>query len=654
MLYGEPFLEGQRLAESACTPNCSSIAPPSDRWPPICSNAHGDRRVTRMFKSKRSEIARDGQTGRDTCLVCGAGLLESELYVRYRVCPLCGFHYSVTARERIELLADPGTFRETNRAVTSVDPLSFSSRVSYRERIFRDQRRTGLTEAAVTGTCSIGGSAAVLIVLDFGFMGGSMGSVVGEKVALAFEHASKRKRPVIAVVTSGGARIQEGILSLMQMAKTALAVNRFSVNALPFIAVLANPASGQAYASFANLADLILAEPGAIVGLAPMRAIKDSSESPVPGGAHTAEAHMEHGMIDAVVDRTALRDRLAILLDLLGPQYRLTSTRRAVIEKADTDRAPAWDSVKLARRTDRPTAMDYIARIATDFVELHGDRVYGDDGAVVCGLAHLGAQTVMVVGQERGRSGDSVQRSQGRTSPEGFRKAQRAMGLADRFEIPLVTLIDTPGPNSSIDAEQRGLGNVIGATMALMGGLEVPTVAAIVGEGGSEGALALAVADRVLMMENAIYTVISPEDAAGLIYQDEAMAEEVAESLKLTAQDCREFGIVDVVVPEPPSGAHANPDEAARQLRRALHLALAELQAMSMRKTLSNRYKKYRRLGEYSSRIRAAISREVNTLQGLVSTGVKRIARRGDLPAEDSVEGALPGAEPGGEAVIGD
>ena len=607
-----------------------------------------------MFKSRRSETTEDGPTDRDTCLVCGAVLQESELYLRHRVCPVCSFHYSVTARERIELLADPGTFRETNRSVTSVDPLSFSSRVSYKERIFRDQRRTGLTEAAVTGTCSIGGSATVLIVLDFGFMGGSMGSVVGEKVALAFENAAKRKRPVVAVVTSGGARIQEGILSLMQMAKTSLAVNQFNTKGLPFISVLANPASGQAYASFANLADIILAEPGAIVGLAPMRAIKESSDSPVPGGSHTAESHMEHGMIDAVVDRTSLRDRLAILLDLLGPQYRLTSTRRAVTEKSDTDPAPAWDSVKLARHSDRPTAMDYIGRITTDFVELHGDRVYGDDGAIVCGLGHLGGQTVMVIGQERGRSGDPVQRNQGRTSPEGFRKSQRAIGLAARFEIPLVTLIDTPGPYSSIDAEQRGLGNVIGTTMALMGGLEVPTVAAIVGEGGSEGALALAVADRVLMMENAIYTVISPEDAAGLIYQDETMAEEVAESLKLTAQDCKEFGIVDVVVQEPPSGAHSNPDEAARQLRRALHLELAELQAMSQRKMLASRYKKYRKLGEYSSRIRAAISREVNTLQGLVSTGVKRIARRRELPAEDSVEGALPGAEPETNPTPGD
>ena len=605
------------------------------------------RSVAGIFRSvgKRGSVEESSSPLREACLACGAGLLDSELYAQVRVCPVCRFHYSITARERIDSLADPGTFRETNRSVTSIDPLSFSSRVPYKQRIRSDQRRTGLTEAAVTGTCAIGGCATVLVVLDFGFMGGSMGSVVGEKVALAFEHAARRKRPVVAIVTSGGARIQEGVLSLMQMAKTSLAVNQLDSKGLPVISVLANPASGQAYASFANLADVILAEPGAIVGLAPMRAIREASAEPPPGGSHTSESHLSHGMLDAVVDRTQLRDHVAVLLDLLGQQYQLTSTRKGETEKSRDAPHGAWDSVKLARHSERPTSLDYIGRIITDFVELHGDRAYGDDRAVVCGLGHLGGQTVIVIGQERGRSGDPVSRNDGRTSPEGFRKAQRAMRLAAKFELPLVTLIDTPGAYSSLEAEERGLGNVIGTTMALMGQLEVPTVAAVVGEGGSEGALPLAVADRVIMLENAIFSVISPEDAAEVIYQDEARAEEVAESLKLTAQDCHELGIVDTVVQEPPTGAHSNPDEAARQLRRALLMELAELQGISTRKRLSARYKKYRKLGEYSSRIRTAIAREVNALQGVVSTGVKRIARRRELPAEELVEGALPGPE---------
>ncbi|MCX8213981.1 MAG: acetyl-CoA carboxylase carboxyl transferase subunit beta, partial [SAR202 cluster bacterium] len=499
---------------------------------------------------RKAQPDEGGQAARDTCLVCQASLTDSEFFAQNRVCPVCHFHYSMNARERIDSLVDPGTFHETNRNVTSVDPLSFSSRISYKQRLFRDQRRTGLTEAVVTGTGTIGGSPVVLIVLDFGFMGGSMGCVVGEKVALAMEHAAKRKNPVVAVVTSGGARLQEGVLSLMQMAKTSIATNQIHSKGLPFISVLANPATGQAYASFANLADLIFSEPGAIVGLAPMRIIKESSDKPLPAGSHTGESHLKHGMVDAVVHRGQLREMLGVLLDLLGAQYKLTAkrgNRGAQISEREIPKTEAWQSVQLARHKSRPTSLDYINRIVDSFVELHGDRSYGDDGAVVCGIGHLGGQTVAIIGQERGRAGDDVARNEGRTSPEGFRKAQRTIKLAAKFSLPLITLIDTPGPFTSLDAEERGLGNALATTMAEMGALETPSVAVIIGEGGSEGALALAVGSRVLMMENAIFSIISPEEAAGLMYQDEARADEAAESLKLTARDCLELGIVDQV-----------------------------------------------------------------------------------------------------------
>ena len=579
---------------------------------------------------------------RETCLVCDASLVESSMYDEYRVCPVCRFHYSMTARERIASLADPDTFRELNRSIISLDPLSFSSRGSYKQRIFRDQRRTGLTEAVVTGTCAIGGSPAMLTVLDFGFMGGTMGCVVGEKVALALEQAVKRKLPAIAIVTSGGDRIQEGVLSLMQMAKTSIAASQLNDKGLPYISVLANPATGQAYASFANLADIILAEPGSIVGLSPLRVIREMSEGPLPSGSHTAESHLAHGMLDGVVGRTQLKNLLATLLDLLGPQYRLIPAQKGHKQQVEAQHHEAWDSVQLARHESRPSSLDYIGRIFSSFVELHGDRVFGDDKAVVCGLGHLGGQTVMVIGQVRGRGASDGRRNDGRPSPEGFRKAQRALRLAVKFDIPIVTLIDTPGPDLSLEAEERGLGNAIATTMALMAGIEVPSISAVIGEGGRGAALALGVADRVLMMENAIYTTISPEDAAELLYQDEGKADEVAESLKLTAQDCRELGIVDVVVPEPPGGAHKNPEDAARQLRRTLVQELAELQSMSKSRRLKNRYKKFRKMGEYSSRFRAAITREANALQGFVATGVRRIARRQPRQPEESVEGLLP------------
>ena len=579
---------------------------------------------------------------REACFVCDARLPGSDLYTRYRVCHVCHFHYSMTARERIDSLVDPSSFREINRSITSLDPLSFSSRIGYRQRIFRDQRRTGLTEAVVTGTCSIGGSPAMLIVLDFGFMGGTMGCVVGEKVALALEQAAKRELPAIAIVTSGGVRVQEGALSLMQMAKTAIAAKLLNEKGLPFISVLANPATGQAYASFANLADIILGEPAAIVGFSPMSTIKLGSSSPLPSDSHTTESHVEHGMIDAIVQRTDLRNLLSAYLDLLGPQYRLTPRDKRRPEKFEVQGNEAWSSVQLARHHQRPSTIDYIARIFTSFVELHGDRAHGDDPSMICGFGHLGGQTVVVLGHDRGS--DDGPDNDGRMSPEGFRKAQRAIRLAAKFDFPLLSLIDTPGPDTTLAAEERGLGNAIATTMAEIAGIEVPSIAVVIGEGGSAAALALGVTDRVLMMENAIYSAVSPEEAAEMMFQDPSKAEEAAESLRLTAQDCRELGIADRLIPEPPEGAHTNPDDAARQLRRVLVEELADLQSKSQRRRLRNRYKKFRKMGEYSSHFRAAIRREVDALQGFVTTGVKRVARRGPAEPVDDADDLLTDA----------
>ena len=281
--------------------------------------------------TRRSREEPDDTPDRDSCLVCEADLTTSEVYSHYRVCPRCRFHYSMSARERITSLADPESFEEINRSIVSLDPLSFSSRESYTRRLFRDQRRTGLTEAVVTGTCTISGSPVMLIVLDFGFMGGTMGCVVGEKVALALERAVKRSLPAVAIVTSGGARIQEGVLSLMQMAKTTIAANKMNEAGLPYVTVLANPATGQAFGSFANLADIIMAEPGAIVGFSPFGVLKRVSNEPLSTESHTAESRLDHGLLDVVVDRRELRTVLGVLLDLLGPRYRL--------ERAD-DRRP--------------------------------------------------------------------------------------------------------------------------------------------------------------------------------------------------------------------------------------------------------------------------------------------------------------------------
>ena len=591
-------------------------------------------RLANIFGISKREGVEDAAVseGRGACIVCDHDLRDDELYLSYRVCPRCRFHYSMSARERIESLVDPNSFSETNRSLISLDPLSFASAKSYSSSIFRDQRRTGLTEAALTGTASIEGTTVMLIVLDFGFMGGTMGSVVGEKITLTLERAMKRGLSTVAIVTSGGARIQEGVLSLMQMAKTAAAANRLNQVGLPFITVLANPATGQAYGSFANLADIILAEPGAMVGFSSLRVINRASDHPLPTGAHSAESHLEHGMLDAVVQRTDLRSVIGVLLDLLETGYRLEDGDGVQRRRTEIARPQAWASVQIARHESRPTSADYLSRILSEFVELHGDRAYGDDPTIISGLGRIAGQTVAVVAQQRVSVEGSPNRSP--TTPEGFRKAQRAMNMAAKFSLPLITLVDTTGPDLSEEAEERGLGNAIANSMALMSGLEVPTISVVIGQAGSGGALALGVADRALMLEHAIYTAVSPEEAAEVIYQDASRAEEAASSMRLTARDCLDLGIIDRIVAEPPNGAHSDPDEAARLLHRALVSALVRLQSTSARRRTGGRYDKYRGMGEYSSQVRATIAKEFNSLQNMVSARFGRFSLKRAQRAE--------------------
>ena len=291
-------------------------------------------------------------------------------------------------------------------------------------------------------------------------------------------------------------------------------------------------------------------------------------------------------------------------------------------------RPQAWTSVQMSRHQSRPTAADYMSRIFGQFVELHGDRSYGDDPTVMSGLGQIAGQTVAVIGQQRVAGSNGSVGSDSRTTPEGFRKAQRAMNLATKFSLPLLTLVDTTGPDLSEAAEERGLGNAIANTMALMSGLESPTISVVIGQAGSGGALAFGVADRVLMLEHAIYTAVSPEEAAEVIYQDASRAEEAATSMRLTARDCLDLGIIDQVVAEPSNGAHSDPDEAARLLHRAIVSELSQLQSMSQKKRDRDRYKKYRSMGEYSSRIRVKIAKEVNSFQNMVRSGWERLPRR--------------------------
>jgi acetyl-CoA carboxylase carboxyl transferase subunit beta len=574
---------------------------------------------------------RDGELGRtyisvihDRCLFCEEPISDSPSYLTYRVCPFCRFHYTVTARQRIELLADKGTFKEFYKYVSSVEPLSFSRRARYRKFLAQDQDRTGLTEAVVTGKCRIGDTETMIIVLDFGFMGGTMGSVVGEKVSMAFENAARKGLPVVAVVSGGGTRIQEGVLSLMQMAKTVTAANRLRNEEVPFIVVLANPSTGQAYASFANLADVILAEPGSLIGLSPLRTLREVSKMPLPLDAHTAEAHVGHGLLDNVVDRENLQPRVASLLEILTAHKRGSSNHKSLL-KAEPQicaEVEPWEAVSAARNTERPQASAYFRSMLDPFIELRGDRLNSDDRSIVAGLGFMDGQPVAVIGQQRR---PLVEGERYHVFPDGLRKAQRVIDLASRFKLPLVTLIDTQGADPGLEAEEQGIGNAIAKTLSSMLTVPTPMVSVVIGEGGSEGALALGLSDRILIQQYAVYSPMSVNHTLGAAHHDHMLDREAAEALMLTAHDCVELGIADQVVGEPEGGAHVDPREASSGLQTAILTNIVQLAKMSQSKLLKKRYQKFRRMGEESGHSQEAMSREVELLMSITS---------GDAPPE--------------------
>lgn len=566
------------------------------------------------------------------CLSCDADVSDSTKFRRLRVCPICGYHYTISARRRIAAIADEGSFKETSKWIQSLDPLEFSPRISYRVRLLQDQTRTGLSEAAVTGTCMIGRTPVVIIVLDSSFLGGSMGVVVGEKVTLALELAARKKMPCVAMVTSGGARIQEGVLSLMQMAKTTLAARALRDKGQAFIVSLSNPSTGQVLGSFASMADIIFAEPGSHIGFAPLGDLR-KLEGKRADTEHTAETYLERGHVDAIVERDRLKHELASVLDLISPEFRLTSSRSINSENVAIRPREAWEMVKLARRPDRPRARFYIENVFANFFELHGDRVYTDDPSVIIGLARLGGQSVMIVAQQKSASGIVIEPNgirAGEITPGGFRKARRGVILAETFKIPLVTIVDSPGPRLGIDMEQRGLASAISRMIDQMGRVKIPTLSILIGEGGSEAALAFGLADRVLMLENAIYTPIAPELGAQSEMSDRGKASEIARALKLTSVDCIEMEIVDDIIPEPEQGAHGSPEEAARLLKRALMRELSNLAGQNTKTLVRRRQKKFRKVGEYGNRFRTALRRETKAWQVGLAAGVRAFRQAGD------------------------
>jgi acyl-CoA carboxylase subunit beta len=545
------------------------------------------------------------QLGWVSCPACGWLLYRKRLERNLHVCPECDHHLRLSARARIDLLVDPGSFSDTVFAPAEGDPLSFSDLRPYPDRLLDAEHRSGESEAVVVGEARIGGAPLVLAVMDFGFLGGSMGVEVGRRVSGAAALALERGLPLVTVCASGGARMQEGVFSLFQMARASEAFGRLHEAGLLSVCLLTDPTYGGVSASFATLASVLVAERGAHVGFAGPRVVQETIRAELPSDFQTAEFLLSHGLVDRVESRAELRPLLIRLMALHGAGRSLAPVADDPADEPvrepnvvwDDGRGPdqpdetdPWDVVQRARVVDRPTTLDYLHTAFDDFVELHGDRAFGDDPAVVGGVASIGGHRVVVIGHEKGHSvRERVAHNFGMPHPEGYRKAMRLLAHAETHGMPVVTLVDTPGAHPGPEAEERGQSHAIAEIIMRSSRLRVPVVAVVTGEGGSGGALALCTSDRLLVLENAYLSVISPEGCAAILWRTAAAAPTAARAMRLGATHLHRSGIATSVVPEPPGGAHTDPASAARLLRAALLRELEELSGQDVTTLLENR-----------------------------------------------------------------
>lgn len=512
------------------------------------------------------------------CPFCGRELDKDKVIKRKYVCYECGYYFRVRTNNRIKMVADRGSFEQWFEDLVESNPLSFEG---YEEKLEATREKTGLTEAVTVGKCRIYGEEAVIGVCDSRFLMGSMGHVVGERITAAVERATKLRLPVFIFCCSGGARMQEGIISLMQMAKTTAAIKKHSDAGLFYCTILTDPTTGGVTASFATVGDVIMAEPGALIGFAGPRVIKQTIGQDLPEGFQRAEFQVEKGFADGIVKREDLRKTIYYLIVANRPKEGVFRVRRQSEEDKrfmyteilkeltwKSRSLTAWEKVKAVRQAIRPSAKDYMDYIFDFFVEAKGDRAYGDDQAIMGGIAMLNGQPITVIADMKGNTIEECKkRNFGMPLPEGYRKALRLMKQAEKFGRPIVSFVNTAGAYCGIEAEERGQGEAIARNLLEMSALKVPVLCIVIGEGGSGGALATAVGNEVWMMENATYSILSPEGFASILWKDASAAPKASEVMNITSQDLNRLGVVEKIIPEF-GGANPNTVEAIGEYMR--------------------------------------------------------------------------------------
>ena len=540
------------------------------------------------------------------CPSCQKEISKEDAVLNHYICTACGSYFRVRTKNRIRMVCDRGAFIPWFEEMDICNPLDFPG---YEEKLSDVKEKTGLHEAVTVGMGEIYGEKVCLGICDARFLMSSMGHVVGEKIALMVERATEEKLPVVIFCCSGGARMQEGIVSLMQMAKTSAALKKHAEAGLLYVTVLTDPTTGGVTASFAMLGDIILAEPGALIGFAGPRVIEQTIGQKLPKGFQRAEFLLEHGFVDEIVERDDLKKTLYQILkshrvsgnndSFAGFTSEVENAHPSEISKerqAKTRIKTPWQKVKEARSLERPSALTYIDLIFDDFMELHGDRCFADDKAIVGGIATLYGEPVTVIGVQKGNDvKECSYRNYGMTSPEGYRKALRLMKQAEKFHRPIICFINTSGAYPGMEAEERGQGEAIARNLFEMAGLKVPVLSIVIGEGGSGGALGLAVANEVWMLENSTYSILSPEGFASILWKDGKRAEEAAGVMGITAEDLYRLHVIEKIIPEFGGADADTAADIAGCMKEQMTEFLKKFEDMSPEEIAEQRYQRFRK-----------------------------------------------------------
>lgn len=575
------------------------------------------QKVEQELQEKKENSMKKAQEGNDKnaadrkaasnqvqCPKCGKYLDKTRVVKRKYVCYECGGYFRVKTHNRIRMVADPGTFEEWFTDFEVKNPLQYQG---YEKKLEEAREKTGLSEGVTVGTCKVFGEKIVLGVCDSRFLMASMGQVYGEKITAAIERATKEKLPVFIFCCSGGARMQEGIISLMQMAKTSAAIQKHGEAGLLYSTILTDPTTGGVTASFAMLGDVIMAEPGALIGFAGPRVIKQTIGQDLPEGFQTAEFLVDHGFVDGIVLRKNLKKTIYFLVKThknqedgkwanFGQDDYHFELNEILKEQSWMQESPsAWEKVKAVRRVERASALDYMAVILDTFVEAHGDRYYADDAAIVGGVGMIDGQAVTVIADVRGKTPNECQkRNFGMPMPEGYRKALRLMKQAEKFKRPIISFVNTSGAFCGLEAEERGQGEAIARNLLEMAGLKVPVLCILIGEGGSGGALATAVGNQVWMLENATYSILSPEGFASILWKDATRAKEASEVMNITAQDLLRLGVIEKIVPEFGGANDKTAESIGNYLKEQIKLFLKSYDGKSGTEIAKERYDRFR------------------------------------------------------------